>query len=50
MTDFIPSEEKKKEWNNVKDILVELQQDPWGETWFDVKKLKKLKKLRGDNS
>ena len=38
LTDFVPSEEKKTEWNNVKDILVELQK-PWGKEWFDVKKL-----------
>ena len=43
LTDFTPSEEKKKEWNHVKDILVKLKQEPWGEEWFEAKK------LRGDN-
>ena len=47
LTDFIPTEEKKNEWQKIKDILVELKEEPWGEAWFDVNK---LKKLRGDNS
>ena len=47
LTDFKPSEEKKNEWQKIKDILVELKEEPWGEAWFDVNK---MKKLRGDNS
>ena len=44
LTNFIPSEEKTNEWKLIRDILVELQQEPWGDKWFDEKK------LRGDNT
>ena len=39
LNDFTPSKKKAKEWKNIKDILIELQ-EPWEEAWFNADKLK----------
>lgn len=39
LTDFKPSKAKEKEWELVKKILDELDEEPLGKEWFDAKKL-----------